>query len=744
MNTKKTIINKKTFLFLTTAFLFGLFVLFSPPKAHAAITSILGISSIDPIYKVLTPKPDCPKIVAAAGAVGFAGNQANASICFSGTGQVVATVWYDIMAVVNSFVLAVLIWVAFMNILRIQMDSYAVKKILPTFIMAIILANFSFLIARMLLDLANIAISAFLTGSQNNSITGAFNTLIGEPVYGPQDIATKIQGYDGNYGGYITVYIIKQLALMVGAFFVAILGFVFLVRNYFLYFLVAIAPAACMSLVLPITKKYFQQWFSQFLKWAFMPVISVFWLWLAGTFVAATNNPMNTGWLLPLAFAGFCFYMAITTPFKVGGAAVGAWKKAGDWGRSKAQQGANFATSRTAQWGQKKASNQDMDTKSGRVKAWGWNALANSSARLNPETYRKGWKARTTAATAKRDKAILKSKPYGTLAGAEAQIAAAKQKGYDDSAYDDPTEMRAKLDASKFANLAANPALIKKGKLRKQYEDWLALPANAGRIVSTQERNQKLTSLALSKNDEELKEELLGSEGFKGAKGFETLGILGRARQAKSRMDARNGVLSGVDAAGNPGFFPSATTGTAAAPGGPIPVPPPPHVTGPQAITSPELERIDASVQDVVNALNARAENAGEEGGGFNADSAMAAAAQPGGPDGGVFAALSTRPHVIVDEVQRFSAPVGEQLRRVQTAANKEAIGLQQAEGRTLSTVAHALQSGQNPETLQQLATQGREALEKGDTAGAEKIALQINPSAEQSLNLTTKGSQNG
>jgi len=715
-------IQSSKFLFAVAGiiFIFSAVFVFSIPKAHAAITSILGISSIDPIYKVLTPKDGCPKIVAAAGAVGFAGNQANAAICFSGTGQVVAAVWYDIMALVNSAVLAVLIWVAFMNILRIQMDSYAVKKILPTFIMAVILANFSFLIARMLLDIANIAISAFLTGSQNNTITGAFNNLIGEPVVGPQDAATKILGFDGNYGGYITVYILKQLALMVGAFFVAILGFVFLVRNYFLYFLVAIAPAACMALVLPITKKYFQQWFSQFLKWAFMPVISVFWLWLAGEFFK--NAQLNTGWLLPLAFAGFCFYMAITTPFKVGGAAVGAWKKFGDWGRSKAQQGANYGTSRFAQMAQKKASN----AKDGSITQKLWTGSSNVAAGMNPEMWRKAWKARTSTATAKRDKALLKSQIHGVVAGPEAQIAAAKQKGYDDSAYDDPTEIRGKLDKSKFADLAADPTKIKQGKLRRDYEKWIAdqRRARPGVVISAQERNQKLTSMVLSKNDEELKEELLGSEGFKSAKGFETLGVLGRARQSKSRRDARDGVLSGVDAAGNPGFFPSSTTGT-----GPTPPPPP---GGPQAVTSPELEKIDESVQAVVDAINARAENDGEEGGGFDPDQ-VAAAISRGGI--GVGAAILPEMRARITAIDPEAAA---KMLAVEKAASKLTSGqterLQRSEAETLSSVASILKDQKNPEVVIQQAEKGEAEVGKGDFAAATETAKQLRPEAGPTL----------
>ncbi len=277
-------------------------VFYTPEQAHAA--PWLG----EPIYQVLS----------------------NTS---SGMGKITADVWTVTMNVVNSFVLALLIYVAFMNILRIQMDSYAVKKFLPTFIMTIILANFSFLIARIIIDLGNIVISIFLAGNQQNALSGAFDKLI--VCDNPGDLGCPIAPDKvepgANYYAVINAYIFKQFFVIAGAIMMFILSFVFLVRNYMLYFLIAIAPLGFLAMALPITKKYFQQWWGTFTKWVFMPVVSVFWLWLGGQFVSA----VDTGyWILPVAFGGLCLYMAITSPFKIGGAVLGAWGKLGKqaWG----------------------------------------------------------------------------------------------------------------------------------------------------------------------------------------------------------------------------------------------------------------------------------------------------------------------------------------------------------------------------------------------------------------------------
>lgn len=290
---------KKITVLIISSIVPAMFLIFQTEQAHAA-------RWITPIYQVL-------------------------SNTTSGAGAVVASIWGTTMTAVNSLVLALLIYVAFMNILRIQMDSYAVKKFLPTFIMAVILANFSFLIARIIIDIGNMAISLFATGDPSGAVTGAFTSIVGNAPSGPGDLPDG----ESSYIMYITKYNLIQIFVIASAVLVFVLSLIFLVRNYVLYFLVAIAPLAFMAMALPTTKKYFQQWWSNFFKWVFMPVVSVFWLWIAGQFLQ-TSNSVGDMFILPTAFAAFCLYMAITTPFKVGGPVLGAWGKLGKqaWGKT--------------------------------------------------------------------------------------------------------------------------------------------------------------------------------------------------------------------------------------------------------------------------------------------------------------------------------------------------------------------------------------------------------------------------
>lgn len=264
-----------------------------PLQAHAA--------TIEPIYKVLQ------------------------------TQTAVKDVWSKVLLLVNSLGIAFLIFIAFTNILRININNYAIKKILPTLVLTIIAANFSYLICRLLVDLANIACSLLINGSSGTATTITAAGAVSN-VNGAFDFATKFPSTDistENYG----VYLLYALGEFVGVIFMLILAFLFFIRNYIIYFLVALAPLAFVCLVLPQTKSVFNQWWSNFWKWTFLPIVSLFWLWVGGQW-ANSAVLSGAGYILTFGFAIACYYLAITTPFKMGGTIMQQWGNLGKkvWG----------------------------------------------------------------------------------------------------------------------------------------------------------------------------------------------------------------------------------------------------------------------------------------------------------------------------------------------------------------------------------------------------------------------------
>jgi len=95
--------------------------------------------------------------------------------------------------------------------------------------------------------------------------------------------------------------------------------------------------------------------------------------------------------------------------------------------------------------------------------------------------------------------------------------------------------------------------------------------------------------------------------------------------------------------------------------------------------------------------------------------------------------------------IKGIDPAIAEQLRILQTRVAKangaQALRLQQQQEATLQTVAQQLKSGQSPEEIEKLVAQGQSLLEGSNVEGARNIALQINPAAGPSLDLTQKGS---
>lgn len=274
----------------------------------------------------------------------------------SGMGEQVKTVWQTLINLVNSFIIILLIVTAFSQILRLNINTYGIKKILPTLIFAIIAANFSFLFCRLLIDVANVLVGAFLEADKAKSLA---DSAFGDASWASASTMNVKEAIaSGGQWGQVLWFVFAQLIVFATAIIILILAYLFMIRLWVIYFLVALSPLGFMAIVLPQTKGIFNQWWSNFLKWAFMPVVSVFWLWLGGVWVGTIreNASGDVAFVSTFLFGGVCFYLAITTPFKMGGAIMKTW--AGIPGRLGKYAGNTTAGKTVKAWGAAKLQEQ--------------------------------------------------------------------------------------------------------------------------------------------------------------------------------------------------------------------------------------------------------------------------------------------------------------------------------------------------------------------------------------------------
>lgn len=205
--------------------------------------------------------------------------------------EYITKVWDTLRVFINFFLAFMIIFISFANIFHIDINKYAVKKTLPGLILGVILANFSALICRGILDVAQVLIS-FVTGGNNlNLIYGQAVDALALTAIAGLVLGTAVIGvvtiFTGGLG--IAPFIILGLLLFVGAFVPLLIMLVSLVfRTGIIIVLFGISPLAFLCLGSPLTSKWFTKWWEEYVKWAFLPVVMFFLVWLAAQ-VAGTK-----------------------------------------------------------------------------------------------------------------------------------------------------------------------------------------------------------------------------------------------------------------------------------------------------------------------------------------------------------------------------------------------------------------------------------------------------------------------
>jgi len=245
------------------------------------------------------------------------------------------TFWNDMMKLVNSFVVLLLIVVAFCEILNINISTYGVKKILPSLVFAVLAANFSWIMCRLFIDWANIAMSRF------SDTTSIIDPLINSRTSFNIDLRETSEQVSGavilgDNAGTISFFQagMKTLFVWAGAIALYILAFLLLLRNAIIIALAVFSPIAFMAMVLPQTKSAFNKWWTTFMQWTFMPTVSVFMLWMGSKVqdsLGSNTDPL-IGFLIAIGF----IYGAVKVPFSMSGAASGIMNKWADMGKKTA------------------------------------------------------------------------------------------------------------------------------------------------------------------------------------------------------------------------------------------------------------------------------------------------------------------------------------------------------------------------------------------------------------------------
>lgn len=237
----------------------------------------------------------------------------------SGQTAWIFTIWKVMLGIANVIVVVFLLFLAAVNILHLQYDTYQIKKSLPLLIGGAIAANFSILICRMIVDAAQVLTASF-AGNPQKLVSDYLQVFMINPTsaVGTTGLVTVMVG---------TAIPIIIVTLLIIAIAICVLAFLLWIRKIVIFFLVAVSPVAFILYAFPPTQGIFKQWWSQFLKWAFMGPILMIALW-GGSMIGASrgNSPFSFSAALAVIFLTI---VAGMVPFKLGGAVMGAWGNLG-------------------------------------------------------------------------------------------------------------------------------------------------------------------------------------------------------------------------------------------------------------------------------------------------------------------------------------------------------------------------------------------------------------------------------
>lgn len=208
------------------------------------------------------------------------------------------TLWQMVRDFFNLFFILTLLFIAFATIFQISSFNY--KKALGKLLLMALLVNFSFPIARFVIDVANVPMYFFMESMFENPSTAkakdiaevAFSTsgmqkLILPGVNGYGDV----KGEDG-----------LTLQLLVGIIFMFLFGvslfvlaILFLVRSLMLVVLIIFSSVGFAGMVIPGFRSFATKWWDNLLKYAFFGPAAMLMLLVAAKFLREFSGPGGIG-----------------------------------------------------------------------------------------------------------------------------------------------------------------------------------------------------------------------------------------------------------------------------------------------------------------------------------------------------------------------------------------------------------------------------------------------------------------
>jgi hypothetical protein len=282
----------------------------------------------------------------------------------------VKAIWYTVRDFLNMFFILVLLFASFCTIF--QYSKWNLKSIWLSVLINALLVNFSFAIARFLIDISNVImyymLNNYFGALTNNGAGGIFASITGQTGIVNMLVPNKLSNYEVSYliAATIFVFILAMTFL--------VMAVLFLIRLISLTIVVMFAPVGFVGNIAPPLKKFADMWWSALFNNAFYGPVQVFFLMVAMKImtemskrgladmskIAAgnTTNPDSGSFIASMAFflipvvilwigMGISKNLSVKGAGSVVGAAEKYSKQAGNWAKNLPGRGAKYGWQRS-------------------------------------------------------------------------------------------------------------------------------------------------------------------------------------------------------------------------------------------------------------------------------------------------------------------------------------------------------------------------------------------------------------
>ena len=226
--------------------------------------------------------------------------------------------WAVIREFANTFFIFILLIIAFSTILRIS--KYSAKNLLPKFIIALFLINFSAVIALIVIDFGQVFMYEIVTWlgngfGGNNGAMGNLTSIVDNQFLRTYSITGNIDdGTDWSLQNAIGISFALAFTVIMGCVYIMLAGFL-LIRLTVLAILVVLSPIAFLGIIMPGLSSHAATWWRKLFEYSLFGPIFIFFVFLASQMAGSlTTYPVDAS---AAGLEGLSAFVGIIIPYCV-------------------------------------------------------------------------------------------------------------------------------------------------------------------------------------------------------------------------------------------------------------------------------------------------------------------------------------------------------------------------------------------------------------------------------------------